>query len=333
MNNIIFSAQVEQRVQQEIKVGSAQDDRPHIKLPDYPDNFGQTYNRLIDNEVMVQSNALEQIYDDVITLDPASINITSIKRLSTVNNTTSTYTLNNFFIFDQIDLTCFHVWDSSAAGVQRRGVLITDRVILTVAHIPPTIGSTYRFINSDGNIEERTLLDVELQPNHQTPNMDMCLGLLSSPLSAKVKPAKLMNDETLSPYITAGTQNTSFKLKQAFQEFGGLYYYNRNNELLVHNWGTIPSSGRNVLEEVSALRTIPTYGDSGSASFIVINNTVYISYLVSSQFGEGTFVTIPANHIILQGMLDNLNTRQGTSELIVDSTDDFIDANTYRFEE
>jgi hypothetical protein len=216
-------------------------------------------------------------------------------QFSTKNHTTQTYTKNPNNWAADVDLTAQSVWNS-VGGQQRAGTLISPCHLLVAAHFPLVIGTTVRFLASDGSVVNRTVISaaVRLRVNFY-PDFQICR--LNADVPGTVSFARVLPSNWRS-YLPSVSQSTDrYADGESSPNFRSVpaIYINRNKSVGVLDWfvegpylwpppppdgshgmvnliyagyfdSEIPTKAqRNLFQEPAV------HGDSGSAGTLLIN--------------------------------------------------------------
>ena len=174
-------------------------------------------------------------------------------------------------------------WDHVKAGT-----LITNQHIVVAAHYARSVGSTIKFLNKDGIIEERKIVALKTLKKYDSELGDACVEKLDKPVSDKVKvyaipKSDITNDlKTLdgAPYIMTDQVAKAYPekiktLKYLGNEKYSVYY--------VVNWGK-NSDYPNFMYH--AARS----GDSGNPHFLYANGELVLGSVLFG-YGDGGMVS------------------------------------------
>jgi len=101
-----------------------------------------------------------------------------------------------------LDFSGQSVWNSvsSDGGYRRSGTLVSPRHIIFGQHYPIGVGETFAFIDSEGEIVLRTLLDVEYITGVDG-SCDVAVGLLDSDVPSTVAFYPVLSEEQIVRYF------------------------------------------------------------------------------------------------------------------------------------
>ena len=208
-----------------------------------------------------------------------------------------------------LDLTCISPWNS--AGVQcMGGTLISPCHIAFANHYQISNGSKIRYVTLNNTIVEHTVIDQIV-----VANTDIQIGLLDSDVPSSISFAKILpsNWSSYLPNLYRNTQYNSsnglpimsldYDKKASINE---LYYIADNSTA----WIRFSSSG----SSFHPFREGIIGGDSGSPSFLVINNQLVLiltwSSAAAGPFYGGAYVSLTNTAM---NTLWTRNSRSGSS--------------------
>ena len=168
-------------------------------------------------------------------------------------------------------------WDNKKAGT-----LITNQHIVVAAHYLRSVGSTIKFLNKDGDFEERKIVAYKKLKVYNKELGDACIEKLDKPVSNRVKvyaipKSDISNDlKTLdgAPYIMTNQFAKAYPEKIKTLRYIGNESYSVYN---VVNWGK-NSDYPDFMYKVSIK------GDSGNPHFLYANGELVLG---SVLFGGG----------------------------------------------
>ena len=203
----------------------------------------------------------------------------------------------------KVDLTCIPVLRNDDLQVGK-GVLVSSDILITANHV--TAGNKYYFLD-----KYNTTVSASVSSSYNIPNTDILVVRLASPVTASVKPAKVLDGTAISGSINRYFSTSSLQSYSLPAVFTNQY---RTMKIGVWTEGvyfstltTIYRPSNNWLSWYS-----PTIGgDSGNVFGTIINNefialgTWYKSNLTSYAFANGITYYIGAINTAIQNLGSN----------------------------
>ena len=206
-------------------------------------------------------------------------------------------------------MTCISPWNSDN-GVGKAGTAITAQHIITAKHVHLAVGASVRFITANNVIVSKFIRGLA-----ETPNSDIAVLTLDSPLPASITPCKILPD------------NYPSYLSYLDQGRPPVMMLDKEEKALV---GELRSIGSGVLLVIPAIHTkrLEFYediitGDSGNPVFLILNETPFETLVLLTTFlsgygftesaGGGPFSTAAIlNSLIVAADADVVNHPGGT---------------------
>jgi hypothetical protein len=215
---------------------------------------------------------------------PAAAPAVSLPIYSTRDDAAGVYTKNASCWAADIDLSCVSVWNSSGANMMA-GTAISPRHILYATHFPPSVGSLFRFVGTDGAVVTRTMTASAAMPTTSPYYPDFSVGLLDSALPSSVVPAKILPSAwrdylpTVDFWIGIPGLCLDQEKKALVSDFSGgdgLVYFTQPVNL---------NAAQRALFFEGKIE-----GDSGSPAFLIVNNQAVLLtvWTFSGTNGGGT---------------------------------------------
>jgi surface protein len=233
----------------------------------------------------VNGTTAHNISSTVDTLLAGKTASSSIRRFSAQNHTTNppSYPSNASFWASALNFSCCSVWNSTGLNTMG-GTLISPRHILFAAHYQINTGAIVRFIDSSGNVVNRTMVNKLVHPDYKPYYPDIAIGVLDSDVPATVSFAKVLPTNWAS-YLP----NISYAARVP------IIIVDQEEKALVGDIVSV-SNSLTIAEPVNSQRlafweSIIT-GDSGSPGFVVINNELVLVTVLTygGLFTSGTFL-------------------------------------------
>ncbi|MEO0797295.1 MAG: hypothetical protein AAFX93_19250 [Verrucomicrobiota bacterium] len=272
-------------------------------------------------EVSLGADPLNRYADEdaAVSIDKRLVDADSnvaLDLFTTMDHVNATYIRNPDCWIADIDTTCISPWNSQG-GASRAGTLISPRHIIFAAHHPIAVGTTIRFVDSNNNVVERTMIAKEDHPDYVTDgqNNDIAIGILDQDVPSSIGFAKVLPDSLI----------------QYFEDNVGLplILLDQFEQVTVANLGTSLTSEflDNAIPEALSVRNqfyrAKVIGDSGNPSFIIVNNElVVLSVLRLGGVGAGSSIHAKRNDI--NTMMSSLG---GNYQLTEISLSSYIDIN------
>jgi hypothetical protein len=243
-------------------------------------NIDRVSSATIDSLVSYSSGTLaKNCYDAINNRITGKDPTVSKPIFSTLNHASSTYVRNTGCWAYDLDLTCISPWNS-AGGITMGGTLISPCHIVFANHYQISNGSKIRYITSNNTIVERTVIDQAV-----VTNTDAQIGLLDSDVPSSISFAKIL-PSNWSSYLPNLYRNTQYNSNSAGLPVISLDYDKKASVMELHyvasdvstyiRWPSRNSNFYSFLEMIIG-------GDSGSPSFLVINNQLV---LISTWFSS-----------------------------------------------
>jgi len=273
-------------------------------------NIDQISSATIDSLVSYSNGTLaKNCYDAINNRITGKDPTVSKPIFSTLNHTSSTYVRNTGCWAYDLDLTCISPWNS-AGGVTMGGTLISPCHIAFANHYQISNGSKIRYITSNNVTVEKTVID---QINAVD---DIQIGILDSDVPSSISFAKIL-PSSWSTYLPNLYRNTRYNTNSAGLPIMTLDYDKKASIMELHyipenagayiRWFSQNSNFYPFLEMVIG-------GDSGSPSFLIINNQLVLivtwTSSIAGPFYGGIYVT-PINTAM--NTLWTRNSRSGNS--------------------
>jgi hypothetical protein len=229
----------------------------------------------------------------------------------TQNHAAPTYTRNSDCWASSLDLTCISPWNSNASN-RKAGTLVTPRHIINSAHYEFPVGTVVRFITSDNQIVERTILSRKRHPeyNRLSHLPDLTIYTLDSDLPASITPCKVLPSNWqnyISEENLTDTRIPALCLDQQEKALIGeffLYTLYESNASIQLQYPV--DSNRNTFSE-----TIIS-GDSGNPAFLIVNGElVFFTVWTLGGAGRGTLISHYISEI--NQMITDADTLAGVS--------------------
>jgi hypothetical protein len=247
-------------------------------------------------------NCYDAINNRIVTKNPT----TSKPIFSTLNHASSTYVRNTGCWAYDLDLTCISPWNTTGATCMG-GTLISPCHIAFANHYQISNGAKIRYVTSNNVTVERTVID---QINAVD---DIQIGILDSDVPSSISFAKIL-PSNWSTYLPNLYRNTQYNSNSAGLPIMTLDYDKKASVMELHyiasnagayiRWPSQNSNFYPFLEMVIG-------GDSGSPSFLIINNQLVLILTwtggIAGPFYGGIYVT-PINTA-----MNTLWTRNGRS--------------------
>lgn len=213
---------------------------------------------------------------------------------STRNNSSNIYNRNIDCWVADLDLTCISPWNSSG-GSNMAGVLISPRHVLFAAHYQPSAGTTIKYITQNNIVISRTITALQTDPSYTPYYPDIAVGVLDSDIPNTISFAKILPPNWTS-YLPSIAHPKKLPVLITDQEkkamIADLYAISNYVTLL----RPIDASRLAFYEDIIG-------GDSGSPSFLIINNQLVLLTVWTSA-SQGTFVTTRKD--VINTMMSNL---------------------------
>ena len=235
----------------------------------------------------------------------------------TQNHAAPTYTRNLDCWASSLDLTCISPWNSNASN-RKAGTLVTPRHIINAAHYEFPVGTVVRFITSDNQIVERTVLSKKRHPEYSRSGYipDFTIYTLDSDLPASIRPCKVLPSNWknyISEENLADTRIPALCLDQQEKALiGDLFLYElRSPRISLREHAQIQlqypvDSNRHTFSE------IVISGDSGNPAFILVNGElVFLTVWTFGGAGKGTLISYYISEI--NQMITDADTLAGVS--------------------
>ena len=225
---------------------------------------------------------------------------------STLNHTSSTYVRNTGCWAYDLDLTCISPWNS-AGGITMGGTLISPCHIAFANHYQISNGSKIRYVTSNNVTVEKTIID---QINAVD---DIQIGILDSDVPSSISFAKIL-PSSWSTYLPNLYRNTQYNTNSAGLPIMTLDYDKKASIMELHyianNAGAFvrgPSPNSSFYPFLESV----VGGDSGSPSFLIINNQLVLiltwTSVIAGPFYGGIYVSS------INTAMNTLWTRNGRS--------------------
>jgi hypothetical protein len=270
-------------------------------------NIDRVSSATIDSFVSYSGGTVAKNCYDAVNNRIAAKNPTISKPIfSTLNHASSTYVRNTGCWAYDLDLTCISPWNS-AGGITMGGTLISPCHIAFANHYQISNGSKIRYVTSNNVTVEKTVID---QINAVD---DIQIGMLDSDVPSSISFAKIL-PSNWSTYLPNLYRNTQYNSNSAGLPIMTLDYdkkasvmelhYIANNAGAYVRWPSQNSIFYPFLEMVIG-------GDSGSPSFLIVNNQLVLiltwTSSIAGPFYGGIYIT-PLNTA-----MNTLWTRNGRS--------------------
>ena len=235
----------------------------------------------------------------------------------TQNHAAPTYTRNSDCWASSLDLTCISPWNSNASN-RKAGTLVTARHIINAAHYEFPVGTVVRFITSDNQIVERTILSRKRHPDYSQSGYvpDFTIYTLDSDLPASIRPCKVLPsnwENYISEENLADTRIPALCLDQQEKALIGDLFL---NELRSYRTG-FPEHATIQLQypvdsNRSTFRETIISGDSGNPAFLIVNGElVFFTVWTFGGAGKGTLISHYISEI--NQMITDADTLAGVS--------------------
>ena len=218
---------------------------------------------------------------------------TSKNIFSLQNHANGIYTRNTQCWAHGLDLTCFSPWNS-LGGPQRAGTLISPRHIICAEHYPLAVGTTIRFVRLDNTVVTKTITAIG-----DIYNTDIQIALLDSDVGPGISFAQILPENWYN-YLPSLYSNQSLNINRDFAL--PALCLDQEEKALRLDLARISSSLRSTTYYKSLKLTDSAFyediigGDSGSPSFLIINNQLVVLTVWTSS-SLGTFITQRKNAI------------------------------------
>jgi hypothetical protein len=310
------------RTANNIDITSGASDIPHYEYRDENEN-------LIRQSVYGTTPLLWKHADQSVVTRLETATDPSFKNIfTTQDHTTPTYVRNTDCWCNDLveELTCISPWNSATgnpSGATGGGVLVTPRHIYMAAHFSIPTGSTVRFVTSNNQVVDRTIVQSYTHPlyNPSTGLCDITVGLLDSSVPSTITPAQTI-PESFYDYLLQVSNVFSLALP-----FAGAMYTDQEEKALVIDYATSNKDFHDFAPptnslKLSAYETIVS-GDSGNPVFFIINNKLVFLCSWTAVRSDGT--AIGAEYIsplrinettkapTLQTMIENVDAAYGIS--------------------
>lgn len=247
-------------------------------------------------------NCYDACNDRVVGKNPTA----SKPIFSTLNHASSTYVRNTGCWAYDLDLTCISPWNTTGANTMG-GTLISPCHIAFANHYRINNGAKIRYVTSNNVTIERTVID---QINAVD---DIQIGILDSDVPSSISFAKIL-PSNWSTYLPNLYRNTRYNTNSAGLPVMSLDYDKKASIMELHyiadNAGAYvrwPSQNSNFYPFLEMI----IGGDSGSPSFLIINNQLVLiltwTSSIAGPFYGGIYIT-PLNTA-----MNTLWTRNGRS--------------------
>lgn len=216
----------------------------------------------------------------------AVLNRVAGKNLSThgkIFTDTTWLTRNTNVWCNDIDLTAISPWNSNATN-RKAGVAVTPRHIIWAAHYSIPNGTTVRFITTDNQVVERTIISQKRHPDYAPYYPDLVIGTLSSDLPGTITPVKVLPANFSSNYATVYGDMVGIPALCLDQEEKALVTPLRQMTDTMATFGPDEYNTGFYESKIS--------GDSGNPSFLIIDNElVLITVWTYGGTGSGTNIS------------------------------------------
>jgi hypothetical protein len=254
----------------------------------------------------VSGSVRKEISDNIDNSISGKTPFSSKPVFSTSNHAAGTYVYNTScwgYGFVNL-LTAFSPWNSRDAQ-KRAGVAITPRNFVNAWHFPLEIGDTIRFVEANGTVATRIIMDRE-----RVGSTDVMVYALNSDLPAGIYKAKMFPSNWRN-YFTPGPNSNEEG------ESLPMMCFNQYNKLVVISTGLFLASSyagtlnlcqyaKPVGASRIAFEETLILGDSGSPIAVKVGSELLLVSSPSSTLGGPAY---PALSTALQSSLNTVNTR------------------------
>lgn len=205
-----------------------------------------------------------------------------------VNNITGTptsYTRNTNPLIPNLDFTCMSPWNSSGFNTMA-GTLVSNKHVIFCKHLSfyPSVNSTIKFITNNNTIVTKTLTKITPLGDINSFAPDIVIGTLDSDIPNTISIAKILPTN----YITYFPSHTTINPYAA----DCIITSNQDKHIGISSISRFSNSDFSfgISSQYPTLSQRIRAGDSGSPCFLVINNTLILLGVLSSN-GGGSLIS------------------------------------------
>jgi len=198
------------------------------------------------------------IDSSILTATPVS----AMPIFSTIDNSNAIYVRNTLCWANSADLTCISPWNNNT-GTEKSGTLISPQHIIFANHFTYPNGTILRFVDNTNNVVNATL-----STQAQVGSTDIQIGLLTTPILSTISYAKIL-PKTIANYLPSLSYNYTIPTLST----------NQFKQAIVDDLAQLTMAAQFKVPQNSTRKSFYTNiisGDSGSPSFLIINNQLVL---------------------------------------------------------